>query len=113
MKKERKFLYEGMYIFSSTLSDDARNKALEKITSAITERGGEVHKTFDEGRKKMAYPINKKREGHYFILYFTTPSKNIEQMWKEYHLNEDLLRFMTLRVDTVPEKIEFQPLPEG
>jgi small subunit ribosomal protein S6 len=113
MKKERKFLYEGMYILSSVLTDETRQKVLDKITSSITDKGGEVHKIFDEGRKKMAYPIAKKREGYYFILYFTTPSKSIEPMWREYHLNEDLLRFVTLRVEAVPEKIEFQPLPEG
>lgn len=112
MKKENKQLYEGMYILSATLSDDARQKALDKITSGITEKGGEVHKFFDQGRRKMSYEINKKREGHYFVLYFTAPSKIVNDLWREYHLNEDLIRFMTLRVETVPEKIEFQPLPE-
>lgn len=112
MQKQRKYLYEGMYILSAVLSEDARQKALDKITSGITEKGGEVQKMFDQGRRKMAYDINKRREGHYFILYFTTISKAVEQLWKEYHLNEDLLRFMIVRANEVPEKIEFQPLPE-
>jgi small subunit ribosomal protein S6 len=112
MKKQKKQLYEGMYILSSTLSDEAQKRALNKITTGITERGGEVHKIFDQGRKKMAYEINKKREGHYFILYFTVPCMAVNEVWREYHLNEDLLRFITLKVDQVPEKIEFQPLPE-
>jgi len=112
MSKERKNLYEGMYILSATLSDDARQKALEKITSGITEKGGEIHKIFDQGRRKMSYQINKKRDGHYFLLYFSTLSKNMQQIWKEYNLNEDLMRFITLKVEQVPEKIEFQPLPE-
>jgi len=113
MQKQRKYLYEGMYILSAVLSEEARQKALDKITSGITEKGGEIQKMFDQGRRKMAYDINKRREGHYFILYFTAFSKTIEQLWKEYHLNEDLLRFMTIRTNEVPEKIEFQPLPES
>jgi small subunit ribosomal protein S6 len=112
MQKQRKYLYEGMYILSAVLSEEARQKALDKITTGITERGGEVQKMFDQGRRKMAYDINKRREGHYFLLYFTAPSKAVDQLWREYHLNEDLLRFMTVRVNEVPEKIEFQPLPE-
>jgi small subunit ribosomal protein S6 len=109
-KKERTHLYEGMYIFSASLSDEARQKALDKVTAGITKRGGEVLKTFDQGRKKLAYEISTKRDGHYILLYFSVTSNAMTEMWREYHLNEDLIRFLTLRVDQVPEKIEFQPL---
>lgn len=112
MVKERNHLYEGMYIFNTSLSDDARQKLLDKVTSNIVEKGGEVHKIFDQGRKRMAYEINKKREGHYFLVFFSAPTKTLEKLWREYRLNEDILRFMNLRVSQVPEKIEFQPLPE-
>lgn len=110
MSKQRKNLYEGMYILSATLSDEARQKALEKITMGITSRGGEIHKVFDQGRKKLAYEINGKREGHYFLLYFSTLTNNLTEMCREYHLNEDLVRFLTLRTSEVPEKIEFKQL---
>ena len=110
-KKKNIQLYEGMYILSASLSDDARQKALDKIVAGITKRGGEIHKTFDQGRKKLAYEINTKRDGHYVLLYFSVSSNSMTEMWREYHLNEDLIRFMTLRTEKVPEKIEFQPLP--
>jgi small subunit ribosomal protein S6 len=110
MSKQRKNLYEGMYILSATLSEEARQKALEKITLGITGRQGEIHKMFDQGRKKMAYEINGKREGYYYLLYFSVPTPVMAEIWKEYHLNEDLLRFLNLRVEKVPEKIEFKPL---
>src|SRR3989338_2586864 len=97
MAKQTKHLYEGMYILSATLSDDARQKALEKITSGITNRQGEILKVFDQGRKKMAYEINGKREGYYYLLYFSMPSTVMQEVWREYHLNEDLLRFLNLR----------------
>lgn len=110
-KKENKHLYEGMYILSASLSDDARQKALDKVLVGITKRGGEVHKIFDQGRKKLAYEIDKRKDGHYVLIYFSTPANAMTEMWREYHLNEDLIRFITLRSDKVPEKIEFQPLP--
>lgn len=115
-KKQKSQLYEGIYVLSATLSDEARQKALEKITNGILERGGVEHKIFDQGRKKLAYEINKRREGYYYIIYFTidtwyfkenTWKACLKDMWREYHLNEDLIRFMTLRADSVPEKIEF------
>ena len=110
MSKEKRHLYEGMYILSATLSDDARTKAFDKITSSITEKKGEVLKLHDQGRRKLAYEINGKREGYYYILYFSIPTAAIADLWKEYHLNEDLIRFLTLRTDAVMEKIEFKPL---
>lgn len=110
MSKKRTHLYEGMYILSATLSDDARQKALEKITSGITNRQGEILKVFDQGRKKMAYEINGKREGYYYLLYFSMPSTVMPEVWREYHLNEDLLRFLSLRTEKVPEKLEFKQL---
>ncbi|MBI3236632.1 MAG: 30S ribosomal protein S6 [Chlamydiales bacterium] len=110
MAKQKSHLYEGMYILSATLSDDARQKALDKITSGIEGRAGQIHKTFDQGRRKLAYEIDGRREGYYYLLYFSVPTSGMSEMWKEYHLNEDLLRFMTLRAEKVPEKIEFKPV---
>ncbi len=110
MAKQRKHLYEGMYILSATLSDDARQKALEKVSNGISSRDGEVHKVFDQGRKKLAFEINGRREGYYYLIYFSILTKNMNEIWREYQLNEDLIRFLTLRAEIVPEKIEFKPL---
>lgn len=107
MAKQKSQLYEGIYVLSATLSEEARQKALEKITNGILERGGIEHKIFDQGRKKLAYEINKRREGYYYVIYFTIDTCYFKEIWREYHLNEDLIRFMTLRADSVPEKIEF------
>ena len=110
MTKQRNHLYEGMYILSTTLSDDARQKALEKVSQGISSRSGEVHKIFDQGRKKLAYEINGRREGHYFLIYFSIPTGNMNDIWREYHLNEDLIRFLTMRAESIPDKIEFKPI---
>lgn len=109
-KNKRKGLYEGMYILSATLSDDSRKKAFDKITDGITEKGGEIQKIHEMGRKKLAYEIDGKREGYYYVVYFTAPTQIISELWKEYHLHEDLIRFMTMRTEKVLETLEFKPL---
>ncbi len=106
----RKRLYEGMFIISATLSDQLRKKALDKITDAIVERGGEIHKIHDMERKKLAYTIEKKKEGHYYLVYFTAPADSLKELWKEWHLNEDLLRFMTQKTTEVKESLTFEPV---
>lgn len=112
MEQTKQNLYEGMYILSATLSDDARQKALEKIKTGITQKGGEIVKLHEQGRKRLAYEINNRREGFFYLLYFTVKPSAINELWQEYHLNEDLIRFITLRTESVMEKIEFKPLAE-
>lgn len=110
--KLKKNLYEGMYIISATLSEEARTKALDKISQGITSQGGEVLKVHDQGRKRLTYEIEGHKEGHYFVLYFDLPPTAVNQLWRDYHLNEDLLRFITLKAEEVKEKIEFKSVVE-
>ena len=110
MSRNRNGLYEGMYILSATLSDESRKKAFEKITDGIVQKGGEIHKIHEQGRRKLAYEIDGKREGFYYVLYFTVPTQAIVELWKDYQLHEDMIRFMTMRVGEVQETLEFKPL---
>ena len=110
MLKSKQHLYEGMFILNATLSEDARKKALEKIKASIEHHAGEIHKVFEQGRKRLAYDVEGRREGYYYVLYFTINSSSMPELWREYQLNEDLIRFMTLRAEVVPEAIEFKPL---
>ena len=106
-------LYEGMYIISATLSEEARNRAVDRIVSGFKEHGGELITLHDLGKRKMEYEIAGHREGHYYVLYFKIKPAVISELWHEYHLNEDLVRFITLRTDKVMEKIEFKTLVEA
>jgi small subunit ribosomal protein S6 len=105
-------LYEGMYVLNAHLTDDARNKSFDKIKNDITRRGGEIVKIHDQGRRRLAYEINKQKEGYYYLVYFRLQEDQINELWQEYHLNENLLRFLTMRTDTVLEELKFKQLPE-
>ena len=108
----RQNLYEGMYIIRPTLSDDAREKAVEKILSSIERLGGSFKKKIEMGRRKMAYDIKGCREGYFFLLYFQLPTSGMNELIEGNHLNEDLLRFMHMLTLEVPEanEISFKSL---
>lgn len=112
MQKQEKRLYEGMFILSSSLSEEALKKALDRVIKTIEGHAGEIHKIHEQGRKKLAYQIDGHKNGQYYLLYFSTVPGAIVEMRKEYHLNEDLLRFLMLRTDRVLEKIEFKQIVE-
>jgi len=111
-KEQVQSLYEGMYIISASLSEEARKKALDRLEVGITGRDGEIVKVHAWGRRRMAYDVQGHREGYYYIIYFNILPDAINELWQEYHLNEDLVRFMTLRTDEVLENIEFKSLVE-
>lgn len=110
MSSHKPKLYEGMFVISSKLSDDARKKAVDKILKGITDRGGEIVKIHDQGRRRLAYEIEGHKEGHYYLIYFNSNPTSIEELWQDYHLNEDLVRFLTVRANKVMEKVEFKPI---
>lgn len=112
MKEQETMLYEGMYVLNAHVSDDTRNHAFEKIKKGIINRGGEIVKIHDQGRRRLAYEINRQKEGYYYLMYFRLSTDNVKDLWQEYHLNENLLRFITLQTETVMEEIKFKQLPE-
>ena len=109
-KEKRTGLYEGMYILSATLSDESRQKAFEKITNGILEKGGKIRKIHEQGRRRLAYAIEGKREGYYYVVFFELPTQAVTKIWEEYALHEDLIRFMTMKVENVQETLDFKPL---
>lgn len=110
MSKNRKQLYEGMYILSATLSDESRKKAFEKITDGIVREGGEIRRIHEMGRRKLAYEIDGRREGFYYVVYFSSPTAAIDKLWKDYQLHEDLIRFATMKAEEVLESLEFKTI---
>ena len=111
-QQEKQNLYEGMYIVSALLNDEARNKTFDRIKEGITKRGGEILKIHDQGKRRLAYEIGTQKEGHYFLIYFNAPPSSINDMWQELRLNENLVRFTTLSAVRVLDELKFKQLPE-
>ncbi len=108
--EEETRLYEGMYILSTALSDDARQRAYQRIEDDIKEQGGEIVKLHEMGRQRLAYEMRRQRDGVYYLAYFKVKPSAIDTLHRAYHLMEDLLRFMTLRATEVKETLEFKPV---
>ncbi len=113
MKQQEARLYEGMYIISNQLNDEARAKLIEKLKADITKTGGVIKKTHDMKKKTLQYPIGRHKEGYYFLMYFTLEPAYIAELWRGYKLNEGIVRFMTMQTDHVLEDLKFKELPEA
>ena len=75
-------------------------KAFGKI---VNDNGGEVKRTESWGLRNLAYKIKKNRKGHYTLMHFDAPHKAMVELERLMGLNEDVLRFMTVSIDKLPE----------
>ncbi|NQT84980.1 30S ribosomal protein S6 [bacterium] len=90
-------LYEAMYIVDPARSEEEVESLTEQLKSEIVEKGGEVVDLQHLGKKHLAYPIKKKRDGFYFLLYFRLAPGRISELRAGYRLNDSILRSLILR----------------
>jgi small subunit ribosomal protein S6 len=94
-----KRVYEVMYIVAPETADDDVTKLNESITQVIEKEGGTVANTDNMGRRRLAYPINKKTEGHYVLMEVEGSGKEIFELERRMRVNDAIIRFITVRVD--------------
>jgi len=91
--------YESVFISRPDISAAQVEALTESLTAITTENGGSVTKNEYWGLKTLTYRIKKNRKGHYSLLNLDAPAAAIKELERNMRLNEDILRFMTIRVD--------------
>ncbi len=102
-------LYEAMYIMDPALSEQEVESLAERLKSEILERGGDIVDVQHLGKKRLAYPIAKKRDGFYCLFYFHLAPDRLSELKSGYRLMDSILRFLILR----KKEQELQPTPEA
>ena len=96
---EKKPVSELTYIMNSVLTDEQVKDLIAKVASIIEENGGSVVHQEEWGSRRLAYPINKKRNGIYVHVVMETPGSSIARIERLMEINDNILRYMTLRLD--------------
>ena len=95
--------YETVFIARQDLGEAQIQDLTKSYEKIITEAGGKIHKTEYWGLRSLAYRIKKNRRGHYVLIESDTPAIAIQEMERTMRLNEDILRFMSIREDKLSE----------
>lgn len=91
--------YEVMYIGTPETADEDITSLNESIQQIIEKEGGSVIRTDVMGRRKLAYPIQKKTEGHYTLFEIEGSGQEIAELERRMRVNDAIMRFITVRVD--------------
>lgn len=96
-------LYESVIIIRQETSSQQVEAIANTYVDVISENGGSVKKRENWGLRSLAYKIKKNRKGHYILFNIDAPSAAIQEMERLMSLNEDILRYLTLKVDELDE----------
>lgn len=91
--------YESVLIARQDLGAAQVNSLVSDLSEVIKKEGGEVVKIDNWGLKNLAYRIKKNRKGHYVLLNIVAPANAISEYERLVRLNEDVIRYMTVKVD--------------
>jgi len=96
-------LYEHIYLARQDVSPQQVEELTNSLTEVLTQGGGKVTKNEYWGLKSLSYRIKKNRKAHYSLLNIDAPAPAVAEMERQMRINEDVLRFMTVRVDELEE----------
>ena len=91
--------YETVFIATPVLSDTQMKEAVAKYTKLITDNGGEIVYQEDWGLRQLAYPIQHKTTGFYYLIEFKADSQFVATLETQYHRDERIIRFLTVALD--------------
>jgi len=96
-------LYECVLIARNDVSQQQVDTIADTITAQLEAEGGAVKKREYWGLRSLAYRVKKNRKGHYMLLGLDAKPASITEMERQLRLNEDILRFMTVRIEAIDE----------
>jgi small subunit ribosomal protein S6 len=96
-------LYENVFIARQEISGAQVDSLADGFTQLIVENGGEVKKREYWGLRNLAYRMRKNRKGHYVLFHLAAPAAAVSELERTMRINEDVLRYLTVRVHAFEE----------
>ena len=99
-------IYEELFIIRPDATDEEITPIVEQIRGIITTAGGSVDKEERWGVRKLAYRVQKRNEGYYVLLQFSSDPQTVKEIERRLRVNDAVLKFLTVRIDEKLKKIE-------
>ena len=101
--------YETVFILDPTLEKSTLEEEVKKVEDLIVNRKGKVIKVDRWGTRRLAYPIAKKQQGYYTLIFFEGDGDLVVELERNYRLNESCLRYLTVLSEE--EEVEEKAAP--
>ncbi len=91
--------YELTVVVNATVEDDVRAAVIEKVKELIARFGGTVTDVKEEGKKRLAYEIQKMNDAFYYFIHFDAEATCPAEMEAQLRIMENVLRYLCVRVE--------------
>jgi small subunit ribosomal protein S6 len=99
------YIYETMYILRADLGEEETDKAIERYQSILRDQGAEIVETQHRGKRRLAYEIQRQREGIYIQMNYNSSGEAIAMMERAMRQSEEVLRYLTVKQE-LPKQTE-------
>jgi len=96
-------LYEHVFLARQDVSGQQVEALVDQFKGILEANGGSVGRVENWGLKSLSYRINKNRKAHYTLMDIDAPASAVQEMERQMRISEDVLRYMTIRVDAHEE----------
>jgi len=100
--------YETLFVIKPTLTDEETNAQIERMETVLGNVDAQLQAVNRIGMRKLAYPVEKNERGYYVVMYYQAPGSAIAEIERNLRINEDILKFLTVRYTNKKEIAQFE-----
>ncbi len=99
-------IYEELFIVRPDITEEEVDTMVEQVRSTVTGGGGTIDKVEKWGVRKLAYRVEKRAEGYYVLVQFSSDAGLVKELERRLRVNDAVLKFLTVRIDEKLKRIE-------
>ena len=99
-------IYEELFIIKPDVPDEEADQFVEQLRTQLTTAGATVDKIDKWGKRRLAYRVDKYREGNYVLFQFTAGPESVKELERRLRVSDAVLKFLTVRIDQTMKRLE-------
>ncbi|MFN0172343.1 MAG: 30S ribosomal protein S6 [Bryobacteraceae bacterium] len=98
--------YEELFIIQPDATDEQVDQVIEQISATITQGGGRIEKVDKWGKRRLAYKVNKHKEGIYVLLQFDAKAEAVKELERRLRVIDSVVKYLTVRIDQTLKRLD-------
>jgi small subunit ribosomal protein S6 len=99
-------IYEALFIIKPDVAEEEADQRLEALKSHLTGMGATIDKLEKWGKRRLAYKVDKYREGSYVLIQFTAEPEAVKEFERRLRVSDIVMKFLTVRIDETLKRLE-------
>lgn len=99
-------IYENLFIVKPDATEEEIDHLVDQMSKSVTTAGGTIDKVDKWGKRRLAYRIEKNREGSYVLMQFTAEASTVREFERRLRVQDSVLKFITVRIDETLKRLE-------